>query len=505
MSKPSNRPNREEIKRRIKERKKAQKELRRRQETEGMVLAAKASIANRKSEYESVEQEREARMDAVSEQVKVFRAKLPVLLGRLSKIPDPRESRKVKHKLTVLLIYGILSFVYQMASRRQANERMTRPMFMENLRLVFPELESVAHHDTLDRLLCRIEVDQIEAAHVELIRSLMKGKKFGRYLIDHCYPIAIDGTQKLARDWPWSEQCLRRRVSDSHSRHYVYVVEASLAFHNGMTIPFMSEFLGYEEGMSDSEKQDCEYRGFYRLGNRLKGAFGHLRIMLLLDGLYPNGPIMEFCRKMGWQYMIVLQDGSLRSVWEEFDGLKGLEPKDELRQTWGNRRQRFQWVNDIEYRYGANERKKQMVHVVVCEESWEEVGADSCEVVTKRGRHAWISSEPLDRWNVHERCNMGARHRWGIEEGFLVEKWQGYQYEHLFSHDWNAMRGYHFLMRLGHMLNLLVQYSEGMKKFARRLGARGWIRFVRETMAAPWLDPQEMLRRLSAPFQLRLA
>jgi hypothetical protein len=100
---------------------------------------------------------------------------------------------------------------------------------------------------------------------------------------------------------------------------------------------------------------------------------------------------------------------------------------------------------------------------------------------------------------------MGARHRWGIEEGFLVEKWQGYQYEHLFSHDWNAMRGYHFLMRLGHMLNLLVQYSEGMKKFARRLGARGWIRFVRETMAAPWLDPQEMLRRLSAPFQLRLA
>jgi len=192
-------------------------------------------------------------------------------------------------------------------------------------------------------------------------------------------------------------------------------------------------------------------------------------------------------------------------VWEEFDGLKGLEPKDELRQTWGNRRQRFQWVNDIEYRYGANDRKKQMVHVVVCEESWEEVGADSCEVVTKRGRHAWISSEPLDRWNVHERCNMGARHRWGIEEGFLVEKWQGYQYEHLFSHDWNAMRGYHFLMRLGHMLNLLVQYSEGMKKFARRLGARGWIRFVRETMAAPWLDPQEMLRRLSAPFQLRLA
>ena len=227
-----------------------------------MVWAAKASIANRKSEYKSVEQEREARVDAVSEQVKVFRAKLPVLLGRLSKIPDPREPRKVKHKLTVFLIYGILTFVYQMASRRQANERMTRPMFMENLRVAFPELESVAHHDTLDRLLCRVEVDQIEATHVDLIRSLIRGKKFERYLIDHCYPIAIDGTQKLARDWPWSEQCLRRRVSDSHSRHYVYVVEASLAFHDGMTIPLMSEFLGYEEGCQKVRSRTVSIGGF---------------------------------------------------------------------------------------------------------------------------------------------------------------------------------------------------------------------------------------------------
>ena len=31
---------------------------------------------------------------------------------------------------------------------------------------------------------------------------------------------------------------------------------------------------------------------------------------------------------------------------------------------------------------------------------------------------------------VHERCNLGARHRWGIESGILVEKHQGYQYEH---------------------------------------------------------------------------
>jgi hypothetical protein len=46
----------------------------------------------------------------------------------------------------------------------------------------------------------------------------------------------------------------------------------------------------------------------------------------------------------------------------------------------------------------------------------------------------------------------GARHRWRIENNFLVEKRQGYQYEHGFSHHWNALRGYHFQMRLGHIV-----------------------------------------------------
>ena len=43
-------------------------------------------------------------------------------------------------------------------------------------------------------------------------------------------------------------------------------------------------------------------------------------------------------------------------------------------------------------------------------------------MVQKTTRYAWISSAPRSPENVHERCNLGARHRWGIEEGILVEK-----------------------------------------------------------------------------------
>jgi hypothetical protein len=85
-------------------------------------------------------------------------------------------------------------------------------MFEQNLRLLFPELESLPHQDTLNRLLAGIEVEQIEAALIGLMQRFMRQKKFYRYLLSNCYPVAIDGTQKLQREWRWSEQCLERQV-----------------------------------------------------------------------------------------------------------------------------------------------------------------------------------------------------------------------------------------------------------------------------------------------------
>jgi len=485
----------------------AQRELRERQKAEGLKRAARTTIFNGKSEWTTVEEEKQARQEAVEEQLRVFRHVLPTLLNRFGKIRDPRNPKTSKHKLTVLMLYGIVAFVLQMTSRREANREMTMPQFQENLRLLFPELDSTPHQDTLNRLLADIEVEQIETAHLELIGRLMRKKKFARYLIQRCYPVAIDGTQKLSRDLCGAEEWLQREVAagegSTRTQYYVYVLEAHLAFANGMTIPLLSEFLTgkVDDGQS---KQDCELKAFQRLADRIKAAFPRLPILVLLDGLYPNGPIFELCRRYHWQFMIVLQDGSLPSVWEEVDGLRALQPQQFLKQTWGNRRQHFWWVNGIEYRYGPNDRRQQILHVVVCEESWEEIAADSTQVVRKTSRHVWISSEPLNRGHVHERCNLGARHRWGIENNFLVEKHHGYQYQHCFSTDWKALRGYHYLMQLGHLINVLAQHTAVLAKMVRQFGVRGLLQLLGETVAGPWLKLDRLGQVLRLPYQLRL-
>jgi len=417
------------------------------------------------------------------------------------------------------MIYGILCFAFQMASRREATREMTRPMFMANLCRLFPELEDLPHHDTLARLLERMDVDEIEQAHVDMIRHLIRSKKFQHYLIAGCYPVAIDGTQKFTRAQLWDVECLERKLRtkkkdeddtlepEEKKQYYVYVLEANLAFQNGMVIPLLSEVLSYTQGDHNQNKQDCEQRAFKRLAKRLKACFSHLPIMVLLDGLYPNGPVMELCRKNNWDFMIVLQDDSLPSVWEEIEDLKNLQRKNRLRRTWADRKQLFWWVNDIDYRYICpitTKEKKQLVHAVICEENWEEIAPDSTEAVTKRSRHVWISEKPLHKCNVHERCNLGARHRWGIEFGILVEKHQGYQYEHCFSYEWDVMRGYHYLMRVGHALNVLARHSYALAKYVRDLGVRGLIAFVRNTIASPWIEAEDLRQIAAAPCQLRL-
>ena len=191
---------------------------------------------------QSIEEEGAARTETVTGLILLMRRMLPVLLKRLGKSPDPRDPKKLKHRLTVLMLYGILVFVFQYGSRRAANAEITRPMFEHNLRVLFPQLESLPHSDTLFRLLCRIDVGAIEQAHIALVHHLIHNKKFTRYLINNCYPIGIDGTQKIAFSTLWDEHLLQRKTgpkvdpdTDEEQRYqyYVYVLGASLCFRNG--------------------------------------------------------------------------------------------------------------------------------------------------------------------------------------------------------------------------------------------------------------------------------
>lgn len=317
-------------------------------------------------------------------------------------------------------------------------------------------------------------------------------------------------------DQCWDQRYLRRKIRDKNGerktqQYYAYVLEAVLVFANGMVLPLMSEFLENSaelEAIESNEKwkQDCELKAFYRLAARMKRAFPKLPLTLLLDGLYAKGPVMEICRKNKWEFMIVLKDESLSTVWAEVAGLMRLDTEGENRheRMWQGRQQTFRWAGGIEYEYGSGKHKVLTIHVVTCEERWEEIDPQTGCRITKTARHAWVSSDPIDRKNVHGRCNLMARKRWLHENNILKEKHQGYQYEHIFSHNWNAMRGYHYLMHIARMLNEMALHSLSLAEHVKEVGIQKFIESFHTAMIHRDLDKERIRRLMESPYQLRL-
>jgi hypothetical protein len=351
--------------------------------------------------------------------------------------------------------------------------------------------------DTVDRLLEAVPAENIEDVLGKTVRRLIRNKKLQRMAVDHGYVVAVDGTLKWSTGRLFSPQATTK-THDGTTTYQAYVLEATLVGPQGITIPLMAEFCENPLDGSEQDKQDCESKAFKRLSVRLKSLFPKQRLMIVADGLYPTGPAMDICRKNNWDFMFVLPEKCLKTVWDDANGIHLVEPGQKLVHHWGDRKQDFWWANGIEYDWRDGEGRHRMVlHVVVCHETWQEKGKN------KESTWAWVSGKAINEKNVLDRCNGGARHRWSIEEHLLTEKKRGYYYEHMYSRDWNGMKSWHAMMQLGHLLNTLTIHTTGLWDMAKRFGINATLRLLNETIAGRWADLSRLARIPEKP-QLRL-
>ena len=406
--------------------------------------------------------------------------------------------------MTVVMLYGLFMFIFRIRSRRDFNANLTLASLNETLKKLLEELKTIPHADTLSRLLDRIDVDELEKIHVQFIKDLIKKKKFTKLLISGCLPIAVDGTQKTKRDGDlesggWLLRTIKTKTGDK-LQQYLLVVEANITLANGLTIPLLSEYckLAPADIKDEVLKQDCELKAFERLVNKLKKYFPRQRLILLLDNLYACESVIAQLMKNNWEFMIKLPSklSSLYSLLQAKEDSKVSIPG---QTRYNSREQYFYWLNDCNYR-------GMVVHLVACEDNWDEVSNENGNRIRKRSLHTWISSVALSLENVHELCNLGGRNRALIEDSFNTEKNRGYYYKHLFSHNWHAMRGFHLLMRLAHAINALSTFGKLLRKFIRTLGIHNTFTIIYESIKHCWLSDEciQNVKNLSAQLRLDL-
>lgn len=386
--------------------------------------------------------------------LKTLRHFFPDFRSWLASVPDPRDPRFIVYPIAYELAAGLMLFLTKLGSRRQMRFQFGTPCFLKNLNLLCgTSCDTMLHPDTLAYLVSRLPPTALEDLRLAMIRTLLRERCFEQdRLLGRWYRVAIDMTGYLTFNERHCDHCL----TQTHGEKTLYLhmaLEAKLVTSNGFSLSLATEFV--ENPQPDVTKQDCERKALVRLAGRLKRDFPQLSICLLLDGLYACGPVFELCRKNRWCFIVTFKEGSAPSVFEDYEQLKaaGATPR---RYGKDGITQEYHWVNGVTFSGHA-------VNVLECRETRPD---------QKPTRFVWATDLPVDESNHVTLATDGGRQRWKIEnQGFNIQKNNGYELEHAYSENERALKNFYLLLQIAHIIAQLLEKGLLAKKLPKEIGA----------------------------------
>lgn len=388
----------------------------------------------------------------------VINRRFPELHNKISQLPEFR--KRPRYQINDLIVSGLLMFLFKRQTRNHADNAAKNMDFADSVWRFFKI--SIADMDTVDIYLRQLNPQELEDIKHYMIVQIIKSKMFldqrfnGMY-----YMIAVDGTGLQTYNYEPFKGCPYKESKSGKRTYTVYVLEAKLVTLNGFSLSIATQWI---ENPVDGKftKQDIESKAFKRLSSDLKKSFPRLPIMLLLDGLYPNKPVLDICRKYNWKYNIVLKDNSLKSVQEELKDLilseEYFEYSDVNTVSKHNYSSKFKVFNEVKYRDH---------HFNVLETIVVKTHINTKEKEINRFVH--ITNVSVNKISVSSVSKAG-RLRWKIEnEGFNNQKKSGYNLQHKFSRtNFTASKNYYQLLQIADIINQLVYKLKTITDFITR-------------------------------------
>ena len=393
----------------------------------------------------------------------------------MNRLPDPRRQERCLYTQAHLIWTGLLLFLMHLGSRRQMRFERLADSFTENLALLSGQqgLDTVADPDTLAYYAEHVSVGAIEKLLAWMMRRLIRMKALDPFRLLTYFPVAIDGSQICTfNEEPWAG-CPHRQLSNGDIQYFAYVLDAKLVTPCGMALSLASEMLT-NEGNEEFDKQDCELKAFPRLVEKLYAFYPRTKLCLLLDGLYANQNVIRLIESKRWKYIITFKEGSMSERFPEAVSLANMQTENRLKVRQPDRLQQFVWAEELPI-------AEFTPNVLFCYER------------PKKGearQFVWLTNFHLSRKNVEKIANNGGRLRWKVEnEGFNVQKNNGYEMEHPYSEHANGFRIFYILLLMAHIITQLILHGSLIRSLCRTFGsAKNFARRLAESLrnhAAP--------------------
>jgi hypothetical protein len=387
----------------------------------------------------------------------------------MNHLPDPRRADQSVYTQAHLLWLGLLLFLMHLGSRRQMRFERLAEAFVENLARLSGQhdVDTVADPDTLAYYAEKLPVAAVERLLAWMTRHLIRMKALDPFRLLDFFPVAIDGSQICTFDeQPWPG-CPHRERSGGRVQYFAYVLDAKLLTPCGMALTLATEPLT-NEGNETFDKQDCELKAFPRLVEKLYAFFPRTPLCLLLDGLYANQNVIRLIESKRWKYIITFKEGSMKERFPEAVTLAGMQKNNRLRVQKPTLTQHFRWADGLPI-------AEFTPNILFCKEQPE----------NDEGRQfVWLTNFHLCRSNVEKIANKGGRLRWKIEnEGFNVQKNNGYEMQHPYSEHANGFQVFYVLLLMAYYIAQLILHGNLIQSLCKTFGsAKNFARRMAESM-----------------------
>jgi hypothetical protein len=396
----------------------------------------------------------------------------PDLNAWLDKVPDPRCQERITYGSRFLLWYGLLLFVGKLGSRRQLDfkYREEGSSVLDNLtRLAQTDQDTIPCNDTLDDYLGRIGTGPVANVRAEMMDRLIRMRALDSARVQGRLVVGMDGSGYLVFRWQHCAHCLTRQCGD-HTLYCHQVLEAKVLGPAETVLSLGTEFIDNRTvvaspalGSEQKRKQDCELKASRRLLEGVRKEFPQLHLCLSLDALYACGAGFQLGKDFNVSFVIVFKEGSIPTLWQEFQALLKLSPKNRLEASADGWRHEYRWVDEL--RYTDSDKREWKLKAI----QYRGEGPKG-----EKSEWAWLVSADLvvSKATV-ERIVWGAgRPRWWEEnQGFNVQKNSGLNLEHAYS-EGEHFGVYYLLLQMAHILLQLLEKGSLLRELARQAGKR---------------------------------
>lgn len=400
-------------------------------------------------------------------------------------IPDRRNQELITYSKQSIMMSALIIFLLRMESGNKfdvkSHDDDEKYSTANVAKFIDAPENRVPVIKTIEKFLTNLEENSINDLMINFFKDLLKSKFFAQHrqiMPGDFFFLAADCVHTHTYDHPHSldihgnnncDFCLKRVYNKETKNEKIRWLHNTLVFSfifmGGLKIPVYrypihaKQIPNLERESDETHKQECELVALKAALPNIRAAFPRMKLVLLLDGLYANKPVLRLAEEHRCQYIIVRKESCLPLLAEECDRYashpnhkKNCIKKCQFFHKEWLIEQKYEWFNS---KYLSDNVTTNVLRF------WETRTKEGMSPQTYKCE--WLFSWRLSTKNC-ELAARQARARWEIEDLFNTMKTRGYNLRHDYSRNPRSCFNWQGIALFAFGIFELFRFTEAIKK-----------------------------------------